>query len=413
MSTINNMTFNYQEYKNKTNWQKNKNCSIYDRSYCKIENNSDTDTNKILGNTIITMPSSNVKYELRAEYADDFSENIPFIKVGINNGDEEKEYCINIDDINARNASTVEIFALFSYADSHEKNMGFALSIWNTLMEYIQNNPLYVDMNQVEPLEKLCEQKSDWIAIVEKIRNEYIDNGLYKQVSDGNKLISLFEQYGKPETVNMEYMDAEHLIPASNCICQIPTDIVSACIEIDGNGELHYINIKDKSSNWSMKITQEQLKKALELGDEFALYVGDQSFWECYLNSNMNLTELRDNISKINQKLTYSDILDRLPESIRKSWENARIETGAYEFGIDEDGNRLYLSEFAKKYFFLSLQNKDVDFLGETVDSVLEFARECLEQLENSDCSQYTSDIQELKNSEKQFYQTLITYLES
>ena len=72
---------------------------------------------------------------------------------------------------------------MISYAGAHEKNMGFSSSIWNTLTGYVKNNAAY-------------EQKLDWIAMVEETRDEYMDSGLYKQVSDGNKLISLFEQYG-------------------------------------------------------------------------------------------------------------------------------------------------------------------------------------------------------------------------
>lgn len=64
-----------------------------------------------------------------------------------------------------------------------------------------------------------------------------------------------------PETVEMDYMDAEHWIPASNYVCQLFTDKESAFIEIDGNGSINYIDFQHESSNWSMKLRRSSLQK--------------------------------------------------------------------------------------------------------------------------------------------------------
>ena len=351
MSIISNMNFTYQEYK--AYQQTHKDCGIGGRApYSMIADNPETDDKKILANTFITEPSSNTKYEMTAEYTDDFSEDTPLIKVTINNAGNKQDYFVNIDEVNPRNASEVEVFALFSYADVHEKNMGFSSSIWNTLTGYVKNNTSYTGMNHVESLEKSYEQKSDWIAMVGETRDEYMSSGLYKQVSDGNKLISLFEHYGMPETVEMDYMDAEHWIPASNYVCQLFTDKESAFIEIDGNGSINYIDFQDESSNWSMKITQEQLAKALELKSlesaegftEFSLYISDKSFWESYLNSDISIDELQD------------------------IWQKAGEEVGIDTLDIDDERKLLYLSEFARKYLLAYLQNESEDFFENITD---------------------------------------------
>ena len=415
MSIIRNTTFTYQEYK--AYRQTHKDCGISGRApYSMIGNNSETDNKKILENTVITVPDSNTKYEMTAEYADNFSEDTPFIKVTISNAGDKQECLINIDEINLRNASAVEVFALFSYADAREKNMGFSSSIWNTLTGYVKNNAAY-------------EQKLDWTAMVGETRDGYMSSGLYKQVSDGNKLISLFEQYGMPETVEMDYMDAEHWIPVKNYVCQLFTDKESTVIEIEGSGLIKYIDFRDESSNWSMKITQEQLAKALELKTlesaegftEFSSYISDMSFWESYLNSDMTLDDLKGAAAKTCQTSTYTDFVAKLPDAIREAWEKAKTESGADEFYMDEEGNLLYLSEFAKRYFLSYINNETMDFLGESVDSVLKFARGSLERLENSNDSQndfyarklgvQNFDIQKLKDSEKLFYEKLIEIL--
>ena len=103
MSIIRNTTFTYQEYK--ACRQTHKDCGISGRAqYSMIGNNSETDNKKILENTVITEPHSNAKYEMTAEYADNFSEDTPFIKVTISNAENKQECLINIDEINLRNA---------------------------------------------------------------------------------------------------------------------------------------------------------------------------------------------------------------------------------------------------------------------------------------------------------------------
>lgn len=411
MSNISNMNFSYQEYK--AYQQTHKDCGIGGRTpYSMIGNDPETDNKKKPEGTVISESSLNADFKMTAEYADDFSQDMPLIKVTIGNAEEKQEYFINIDEIDPRDASVIEMFALFGYADAHEKNMGFSSSLWDTLSGYVQSNTSYTDMNHVELIDKSYKQKSDWIAMVEETRNEYMVSGLYKQVADGNKLICLFEQYGMPDTVEMSYMDADHWIPASNYTSQIATDCEWAVIEIDGNGELRYINFMDEEAGWSMKITQEQLAKAMALGDEFAMYISDKSFWDNYLNSDISLDKLKDITEKINQKSTYTDFFDKLPDDVKAAWQKAGEEAGINAFGIDDEGKLLYLSEFARNYLFASMQNKSEDFFRKIAEDMAKFAKKVLTDLESVFPDRYNTDTQKFKDSEKIFYQQLLSYLE-
>lgn len=379
MSKISNMNFTYQEYK--TYQQAHKDCGIGGRTpYSIMGNDFKTDNKKKPENKVISSFSLNAGFEITAEYADDFAEDTPFIKITVNeNGNKVKEYSVNIDEINPRNASEIEMFALLSYADAHENAMGFSSGIWNILNGYIEKEIL--SANTVSS-EKTYDQKQNWTALVEKSRNTYMDIGFYKQVADGNKLISLFEQYGMPDTVEMSYMDVNHWIPASNYISQIATDCECAFVEIDGNGELRYINYLDEDAGWSMKITQEQLAKAMALGDGFAMYISDKSFWDNYLNSDLSLDELKGITEKMNQKSTYTDFFDKFLDAVKVAWQKAGEETGINVFGIDDEGKLLYLSEFARRYLLADLQHEATDFFERTTENILKFAKETLEQME-------------------------------
>lgn len=411
MSVIENITLSYQEYK--AYQQKHKEYGLVGRSYSMIGNGIGQDNEKILGKAVIKNPSSNAQYELKAEYADNFTDDFPFVKITVNGETESiEEYLINIDEINVKDASEIEMFALLSYAGAHENNLGFSSGVWNALIGYIENDISYTNIYSGDFSEKPYECKLDWSAMIGETKSKYMGMGLYEQVANVNKLISIFERYGMPETVEMRYMDTKHWLPAKNCFKQIMTDYDYSCIQIEGNGVIRYINFRDKEASWIMKITQEQLAKAWEIGDEFAMYVSDNTFWEKYLNSNVSKEELKESITKMNQKSTYADAFGRLPDSVKEAWENSSKETGMNGFDIDEDTGFLHLSEFARRYMIANLNNESTDLLGETAESVMKFAKEALEHLEDSPQHSRYLNMRNYKDSEKMFYQKLIEYLE-
>ncbi len=55
---------------------------------------------------------------MTAKYAEDDSEDNPVIKVNVTKPNGKEEYLININEVNPRNASEIEMFALCSYADA-------------------------------------------------------------------------------------------------------------------------------------------------------------------------------------------------------------------------------------------------------------------------------------------------------
>jgi len=60
-------------------------------------------------------------------------------------------------------------------------------------------------------------------------------------------------------------------------------------------------------------------------------------------------------------------------EMVKNAWEKARAEAGTDAFGIDEDGNMLYLSEFVKDYMAARMQGKSTALFGDSAESILAY----------------------------------------
>ena len=95
---------------------------------------------RLLGSTTYEDIDTNTIYEWKAEYDDNFTSDTPYIKVTANDeGREVQEYIVNIDEVDVSAASDIELFALCSYADAHEKNHENVKSSWELISGYISD----------------------------------------------------------------------------------------------------------------------------------------------------------------------------------------------------------------------------------------------------------------------------------
>lgn len=415
MSKINTMSLNYQQYKT---YQQHNNDWNHNRTYSMPESKIDQNGAHTLGTTTIIDPASDAKYELKAEYANSDRPDAPFVKVSINSDSNiMQEYLINIEEVNVSNASKVEMFALLSYANSHEHSTKFSSGIWDTLTNYVSNNVSYAKQESVSFSEKPYEQKLDWVSMVEDTKDNYMETNMYKQVTDGNKLIGILEHYGMPEDVEMLQVDALLAIPERNYSIQFFTDNAQSYIEVDGNGEIHYFDAYglDCKPVWSMRITQEQLEKIKALGGqgaEFPSYITDQAFWENYLNSDITPEDIVKTSGFLNEKSTYANLPKNLPDQIKTAWENAVAKAKENGFNIEGNESLLCHTEFARRYMLAYISGESTDILGKSVDSILKFAKESLEHLLKANPHKYNHALRKLQETEKVFYQTLIEELE-
>lgn len=147
---------------------------------------------KVLGIGFLASSNHNMKYGICAEYAEDYSEDNPIIKVTVQTGNGEQAYSININDINPRSATEIEMFALCNYADATGKGTGGTFGSWQTMRYYSINAIHNGYLKESNDLENFKTLKQDWVFMVREMMQDYTNAGLYKQGMDGNKLLETF-----------------------------------------------------------------------------------------------------------------------------------------------------------------------------------------------------------------------------
>lgn len=94
---------------------------------------------EILGMGFLHDKNNPISYGMTAKYAEDYSEENPVIKVTVTKPNGKEEYRININEVNPRNASEIEMFALCNYADANGIGTGGTFGSWQTLNYYRDN----------------------------------------------------------------------------------------------------------------------------------------------------------------------------------------------------------------------------------------------------------------------------------
>ena len=171
-----------------TNEYKSKNMTKQASYEDTVKSKASKTTGKTLGMGFTHDKNSSVSYGMVAQYAENSTENNPIIKVSVRS----EEYCININEVNPKNASEIEMFALCCYADDKGIGTGGTFGSWQTLNYYRDNashNGYFEMTNGTDSFQSV---KQDWMKMVQFMMKDYMKAGLYKQSLDGNRLLDLF-----------------------------------------------------------------------------------------------------------------------------------------------------------------------------------------------------------------------------
>lgn len=175
------------EYKNK-----NKPKQAYENSM-KIE--MPETENKVLGIGFLHDKNKPISYGMCAKYAEDYSEDNPVIKVTVQKPNGKEEYHVNINDVNPRNATEIEMFALCNYADAKGIGTGGTFGSWQTLNYYRDNASYNGYFELTNGIDLFKSVKQDWMKMVQIMMKDYMEAGLFKQSLDGKGLLGIFERY--------------------------------------------------------------------------------------------------------------------------------------------------------------------------------------------------------------------------
>lgn len=144
---------------------------------------------KVLGIGFLNAPSGNISYGMRAEYAEASVSNEPIIKVTIQTVGSKQTYYVDINHVDAKEATEVEMFALCCYADDIGKGVGGNFGTWQTLNYYRANASDIGKFDLSDSLDSCLSLRQDWLQMIDEMKKLYIKAGYYKQSLDGNLLM--------------------------------------------------------------------------------------------------------------------------------------------------------------------------------------------------------------------------------
>lgn len=148
---------------------------------------------------------------MRAEYTSSSTPDNPVVKVTVNKGDKgTEEYTVNLLEINPKNASEIEMFALCNYADSIGKGiveMGGSWLLLKTFRDNAVNNGYLPNLLRQTEKDSLETIYMDWLDMLEKMMNDSYQSGDFAQYQNGLKLRSLLEQFLPEENIPEEGTD--------------------------------------------------------------------------------------------------------------------------------------------------------------------------------------------------------------
>ena len=169
---------------------------------------------------------------------------------------------------------------------------------------------------------------------------------------------------------------------------------------------------------WSKFLSKEDFVKCKELFDrqkgestweyKYGAYLSHESFWEIYLNDELDLAKLEEVDNLFKDKGLFGKLLDKCPDSVKKAWELA-LEDMDDLFSLNSVGNVNYYSELYNQILFNMAKDNDLEVLGTTEEGAIEFAQDAINSLNSM--SGYNRGTFRMRERESQFYTKFINNL--
>lgn len=155
-----------------------------------------------LGITMIPEEVNGVTYGMRANYATDSTEKDPIVQITSNYGGRSVTYKVHINEVDPRNASQLEMFALCSYADDKGLSNQGTFGSFQQLKVYGMNAEHNEYCNSLSGHNTFLNEKFDWTGIVSRMMDDYLGAGLFDQYQSGTHLMAMFEQFSKGQAMS-------------------------------------------------------------------------------------------------------------------------------------------------------------------------------------------------------------------
>lgn len=190
---------------------------------------------KVIGLTMIPYGDTNKRYGMKAQYAAESTPDHPVIQVTSNYGGKQTVYKVDVNEVEPRNASQLEMFALLSYSDDKGISKGGSFGSYHQMKVYADNAQMNGYWEGNGDLDSFADVKYDWIAIMNRMTDDYSQAGIYSQYLKSQELVLTLSHFSIRhvdfDNLKIEDRSADTF---SHYELNIPQNIMKAWLEVAG-----------------------------------------------------------------------------------------------------------------------------------------------------------------------------------
>lgn len=138
-----------------------------------------------------------ITYGMTAKYAEHSTDADPVIQVSSNYGGKTVIYNVNINEVNPQNASQLEMFALCAYSDDKGISQRGTFGSYQRMKVFGQNAEMNGYCSGLSGYRNFLDTKFNWMNIVSRMMNDYLQAGIYRQYRQGTQLMGMFNYFAK------------------------------------------------------------------------------------------------------------------------------------------------------------------------------------------------------------------------
>ena len=212
----------------------------------------------IIGLTMIPY-NNNTSYGVVAKYAEESTAENPVIEVTSNYGGEKVVYKVNINEVDPTNATMMEMFALFSYAD--DQGLSTPTSSFASFQElkvYAMNAAQNGYCSEITGFDDFTNLKMDWTSVLDSIGLDYMESGVSEQYESTQALLRFLHSHIEEMQANIEAGNVDN-----EPVFQIGG---KAYTQEEWDKLLEYVDEVEEETQEAMEVEQAMKKAAEETG---------------------------------------------------------------------------------------------------------------------------------------------------
>ena len=180
--------------------------ALYSNMSSAVEKSETNGTEKVLGLTMLPY-SDKMSYGMVATYSETSTEEEPVIRVSSNYGGEKRYYDVHVNEVNPRNASQLEMFALSCYTDDKEITERGTFGSYSKMKSFGGNASYLGGFPDVQDPAN-ANTKMDWISMLKQMAQVYSAiPETYEQSLDANRFADSLTKW--KENIYYKIMNGE------------------------------------------------------------------------------------------------------------------------------------------------------------------------------------------------------------